>query len=84
MMRGDAFNSHVDTLRTEMTGKQQIPISHIFDLDRSELKEILADETLSKLCSTDESESEIIIINESSTEESESESLYKSIKETFF
>ena len=30
MMRYDAFNSHVDPVRTEMTFVQHIPISHLF------------------------------------------------------
>ena len=29
MVRADAFNSHVDTVQAEITGTQQIPISHI-------------------------------------------------------
>ena len=29
MMRADAFNLHVDPVRTEITGTKQIPISHI-------------------------------------------------------
>ena len=79
MMRADALNSHIDPVRTETTGTQHIPISHVCDSDKSESKEILADETLLKVCYTDESESENITANESSTEESESESVRKSI-----
>ena len=29
MMRSHAFNSHVDPVRTEITGMQQIPILHV-------------------------------------------------------
>ena len=37
------------------------------------------EKTLSQVCSTDEDESKGIIVNESSTEESESECVYKKI-----
>ena len=47
MMISDALNSHVDPVRTEMTGTQQILILHVFDLDESKSKEILADKNLS-------------------------------------
>ena len=47
MMRTDAFNFHVDPVRTEMTGMQQIPISNICSLDKSKLKGIIADKNLS-------------------------------------
>ena len=36
MMRADAFNLQVDPVRTEITGTQHIPISHIYDLYDSE------------------------------------------------
>ena len=62
-MRADAFNSHVDPIRTENTIMKQIPISHVFDLDDIEPKGILADENLSQVCSMDDSESEIVIVN---------------------
>ena len=35
MMRADNLNSHVDPVRTEMTGMQQVPILHVCDLDES-------------------------------------------------
>ena len=41
-MRADAFNLNVYPVRKEMTVMEQIPISHVCDLDESELKEILA------------------------------------------
>ena len=78
-MRDYYFNSHIDLVRTEMTGKQQIPISHVCDSDNRESKGILADEKWSQVCSKDKSESESVIVNESSTEERESESVHKSI-----
>ena len=31
----DVFNLHVDPVRTEMTVTQQIPISHVCDLEKS-------------------------------------------------
>ena len=81
-MRSDAFNSHADPVRTEVTGTQQIPISHVCDSDESKSKGITVDENLLRVCSTDESKSEIVIVDENSTEESESESICKSIKKT--
>ena len=46
---------------------QQIMISHICDLDESELKGIIVDKNLSQVCYTDESEPESVIVNEIST-----------------
>ena len=57
MMRSDALKLHVDPIRTEMTGMQQIPILHICDSYESESKEIFADKKSSQVCSTDEGES---------------------------
>ena len=54
-------------------------ISHICDLDESKPKEILVEEKLLQICSTDEGKPESVIVNESSMEESESESVHKSI-----
>ena len=51
---------------------QQIPILHLCDLDESESKELPAEENLSQVYSTDEGESESVITDESSTEESKS------------
>ena len=79
MIRADSLNSHVDPVITEMTSMQHILISRVYDSDYSKSKEIPADKTLSQYCSTDKSESEIIIVDESSTEESESESANKRI-----
>ena len=36
MMRDDALNFHVDPVRMEMTGTQQIPIFHVCDSDKIE------------------------------------------------
>ena len=46
MMRADALNSHVDPVRTEITGAKHIPISHIFSGDDNESKEFLVDKYL--------------------------------------
>ena len=81
-MRTGAFNSHVDPVKTEMTGTQQIPILQVCDSDESKSKGIITDKNLSQVCSTDKSESEIVIINESSTDDSESEIVQKSINTT--
>ena len=78
-MISDAFNLHVYHVRTTMTGKQQIPILHVCDSKKSESKEIIVDENLSQIYSTEESRSESAIVDESSTEESEPESVHKSI-----
>ena len=79
MTRADYLNLDIDTLRTEMTGTKQIPISHFCYTDEIKSKEFLADEKLLQVCSTDEVKSESVIVDESSTEESESESVHKSI-----
>ena len=47
MMRYDAFNFHVDPVRTKMTGMQHIPISHVCGSDEIRPKGIIADEKLS-------------------------------------
>ena len=78
-MRADAFNLHVDPVVTEITGTQQIPISHVCDLDEWKSKEIITDKNLSQFCFTNESKSESVIVDEISTNESESESVHKSI-----
>ena len=41
IMRSDAFNSNVDSVRTELTGMQHIPISDICDLDNRYSKEVI-------------------------------------------
>ena len=73
-MRANALNSHIDPVKTEMTGTQQIPISQICSIDKIESKDILADEILSQVYSTDEGKSESVIFDESTTEESKSRS----------
>ena len=67
MMRSDALNSHIDPVRTEITGIQQIHISHVFYLDDSKSKDIIVDEKLSHVCFTDKGKSGIVIVNKSST-----------------
>ena len=49
MMRSYTYNLHVDPVRTEMSGTQQIPILHVCDLDKSESKEILAENIIASL-----------------------------------
>ena len=56
MTRANVFNSHVDPVRMEMIGMQQILISHVFDLDESKSKGITMDEKLLQVYSTEESE----------------------------
>ena len=45
---------------------------HVCDSDEIESKEIFADKNLSQVYSTDNGKSEIVIVDENSTEESES------------
>ena len=63
----------------EITGTQQIPILHICSSDKTKSKRIIVDEKLSQVYSTDEGELERVIFNESSMEQSEPESVHKSI-----
>ena len=79
MMISDALDSHVYPIRTEMTGTKHFPISHIFSTYKSKSEEFLAEENLLQVCSTDEDESRIIIVNESSMEDKKSEIFHKSI-----
>ena len=58
---------------------QNIPTSHACSLDERKYKGITADKNLPQVYYTDKSESESVIINESSTEDSKSESVHKSI-----
>ena len=74
-----AFNLYIDPVRTEMTYTQQITIFRIFSLDKSELKGIIMDKNLLKVWFTDKSESERVIVDDFSTEESKSEWVQKSI-----
>ena len=69
MMRTNAFNLYVDPVRKQINDIQQIPILHVCDLYERESKEFPADKILSHVCSTDEGESESVIVDESSTEE---------------
>ena len=62
-----------------MTGTQHISIERVCDSNERKLKEIIADENLSQVCSMDKGESEIVIVDKSSAGESESESVHKSI-----
>ena len=72
MMRSDVLNLHVYPIRREMTGTQHISTSHVYSQDESELKKFLFDKTLLQICSTDEEESKIIIVNECSMKEGKS------------
>ena len=49
MMRVDVLNSHVDPVRKEMTGKQQIWISHICDSYKKESKRYLRKNLISSM-----------------------------------
>ena len=62
-----------------MTGTQQIRISQVYSLENSKSKGIIVDENLSQVCYTDKIESESVIVDESSMEESKSESINKII-----
>ena len=70
-MRADALNLHVDPVRTEMTGMQQILIFNVCDFGDIKSKGIITDKNLLQVCSTDKSKPESVIVNESSTEESD-------------
>ena len=72
MMRADAFNLQVYTVRIEMTYMKQILILYVCSTDERKLKYFLVDETLSQICSTDKDESKVIVVNECSMEEYES------------
>ena len=80
-MRYDALNSHINPVKAEMAGMQLIPTSHVKSMDKSELKEFQIEKTLSQICSTDEDKLKIIVNDECSTEEYESESVQKTINE---
>ena len=43
IVRSDALNLHVYSVRTETTGKKQIPTLYVCSTDKSELKEFLLD-----------------------------------------
>ena len=72
MVRTYAFNLHVEPVGTEITGTQHIPISHVCSLDDIRSKGIIGDRNLLHVCYMSESESEIVIVDEISMEESKS------------
>ena len=57
IMRAGAFNLHVDPVRMEISGLQQILISHVCDLEESESKGIIKDKNLLQVCSIHKSKS---------------------------
>ena len=75
MIRSDAFNSNIDPVRTEMTDKKQIQISHVCNSHEKKSTRILAGKNLLQVSSTDERKLENIIVDESFTEDSKSESI---------
>ena len=79
MTRSDVLNLHVDPVRTEINGTQKILISHVCSTEKSKSNEFFLDKKISQVCSTDKGGSEIIIIDESTMKESESECFHKSI-----
>ena len=79
MMRSDALNLHVYPVRTQMNGTQNILTSNVYSKYKSKLKKFLVDKTLSHICSMDEDESKIIIVEKCSTKGDESECVHKNI-----
>ena len=79
MVISNDLNQHFDPVRIENTVTRQIKISQVYDPEKSEPKEILANKNTLQVCSTDKRKLERIIVDENSTEESESESVHKSI-----
>ena len=71
-MISDVLNLHVYPIRTQMNGTQKIPTSRVYYKDEIELKQFLANKTLSQIYSTDKDESKGIIVDKFSTEEDES------------
>ena len=73
------LNSHVGPVRTQMTKTKKMNVSdmnaqkitnlYVCYLDESKSKNINADETLSHVCSMDNSESGSFIVNALSTDE---------------
>ena len=70
MMIYDAFNYPIAAVWREMTGTQQILISHIWYSDYSESIETIVNKNLSQVCSTDEEKPESVIVDESTIDES--------------
>ena len=79
MMRSYDLNSHVYSVRTEMTGTKCIIISHVCSVYKRESEEFPVEETLLQVCSTDKDKSKSIIVDAISMEESESECVHKNI-----
>ena len=79
MTRAHVLNLHVYPLRTEMTSTKQIPTSQVCSTDKSKLKELLVDETLLQIFSTNEDESKGTIVDKCSMDEDESECVRKNI-----
>ena len=84
------LNSYVGPVITQMTNTQKVNISEINTQNIPNLhfcssferksKSIDATKTLSRVCSTDNIKSEIIIVDAYSTDESESKSVHISVK----
>ena len=63
----------------EMNGTKQIPILHVYSTDNSESKGFLVYENLSQVCSMEKDKPKRIPVDKSSTEESKSECVHKSV-----
>ena len=81
MMRAYALNLNVYPVRIEMTGTKQIIILHVCYTDKRKPEEFLMQKTLAQVYSVYKDKSKIIIVDESFTEESESEYVHKNINE---
>ena len=74
------FNVRISPVRTQMTNTQKmnnyemstqnIPNSQVYYLEKKESKGINTNKILSRVCSTDESESKRVIINACSSDKS--------------
>ena len=71
MLRAYSLHSQVYSVRIEMNVTKHIMISHVSSTDESKSKEFLVEKTLLQVCSMDKDESKGIIVDESSTEQSE-------------
>ena len=76
MMR---LNSHVDSIRTQLTSTQHIPNSQVCSLDEIKSKGIIADKNLLKVCSADDNELKRVITDECCLDDSESKIVHISI-----
>ena len=72
MTRDDALNSGNYPVRTETTDSKHIMISHICYTEDSKSKYFLVEKNLSQVFYMGKDKSKIIIVNESSTEDSKS------------